>query len=81
VAPLLTPQAITLAVLVMVVAALIWDKVRSDRDLLPLLRTSSLVHPADIYGCSPLRCVKLRTVRASRAFILHLGIPIHRRQE
>jgi hypothetical protein len=82
-APLLTPQAITLAVLVMVVAALIWDKLRSDRDrdLLPLLRTPSLVHPADIYGCSPLRCVKLRTVRASRAFILDLGIAIHRRQE
>jgi hypothetical protein len=37
VAPLLTPQVITLAVLVMVVAALIWDKLRSDRDhdLLP----------------------------------------------
>jgi hypothetical protein len=80
VAPLLTPQVITLAVLVMVVAALIWDKVRSDRDrnLLPLLRTPYLVHPADIYGCSPLRCVKLRTVRASCAFILHLGIRIDR---
>jgi di/tricarboxylate transporter len=32
-----------------------------------------LVHPGDIYGCSPLRCVKSRTVSASRALVPHLG--------